>query len=520
MAPDTLSSAAHRANNAVAIAPDDSHNRILVGNVHPPEWRNPTPEGRYDLVVIGAGTGGLVSAAIAASLKARVALVERHLLGGDCLNVGCVPSKALIRAARSWAEARASAERFGGPRVEEGSARFSEVMERMRRIRAEISHHDAAARFRDEYGVDVHLGGGRFTGRDALEVGGATLRFRRAIIATGARAAAPPIEGLEEAGYLTNETLFELTELPPRLGIIGGGPIGTEMAQAFARLGSEVTLLDMADRILVLDDTDAANVVLAALKRDGIRFEGGTSIERVTGDGAIRTVHYTKDGEGRTLEVDRLLVAAGRQPNVDGLGLEMAGVEFDERKGVFVNSRLQTSNSSIFAVGDVVPGLKLTHRSDSHARIAVPNALFFGRSKADSLVVPWCIYTSPELAHVGISGEEAAERGDEVDAITVPFSEVDRARLDGSEEGFLRVYLKRGKDTILGATLVGEHAGEIISQITAAMTAGIGLSQLGDTIFPYPTRAEIVRKAADLRRRERLTRTAEKALGMYWRIRH
>jgi pyruvate/2-oxoglutarate dehydrogenase complex dihydrolipoamide dehydrogenase (E3) component len=471
-------------------------------------------------VVVGAGTGGLVSAAIGASLKARVALVERNLLGGDCLNVGCVPSKAIIRAARSWAEARASSERFGGPEANGASARFTEVMKRMRRIRAEISHHDAAARFRDEYGVDVYLGGGRFTGRDSLQVEDTTLRFRRAIIATGARAAAPPIEGLEESGYLTNETLFDLTELPARLGIIGGGPIGTEMSQAFARFGSEVTLLDMADRILVLDDDDAASVVLGALERDGVRFEGGASIERVTVDGNARTVHYTKGGEGRTLEVDQLLVATGRQPNVDGLGLEIAGVEFDERDGLSVDDRLRTSNSQIYAVGDVIPGLRLTPRSDSHARIAVPNALFFGRSKAGSLVVPWCIYTSPELAHVGISGEEAAERSDEVDAITVPFSEVDRARLDGSEEGFLRVYLKHGKDTILGATLVGELAGEIISQITAAMTAGIGLSKLGNTIFPYPTRAEIVRKAADLRRRERLTTTAERALGMYWKIRH
>jgi len=507
-------------DETLRITSEDAHNRTLVGNVHPPDWQNPTPEGRYDLVVVGGGTGGLVSAAIGASLKARVALVERHFLGGDCLNVGCVPSKAIIRAARSWAEARGSSARFGGPEANGASARFGEVMERMRRIRAEISHHDAAARFRDEYGVDVYLGGGRFIGRDSLQVEGATLRFRRAIIATGARAAAPPIEGLEEAGYLTNETLFDLTELPRRLGIIGGGPIGTEMSQAFARFGSEVTILDMADRILVHDDEDAARVVLGALERDGVRFEGEASIERVTGDGSTRTVHYTKGGEARTLEVDQLLVAAGRQPNVDGLGLETAGVEFDERKGVFTNGRLQTSNSSVFAVGDVVPGLKFTHLSDRHARIAVPNALFFGRSTADSLVVPWCTYTSPELAHVGMSGEEAAERSDEVDTITVPFSEVDRARLDGSEEGFLRLYLKHGKDTILGATLVGEHAGEIISQITAAMTAGIGLSKLGNTIFPYPTRAEIVRKAADLRSRERLTSTAEKALGMYWKIRH
>ncbi len=502
------------------IAPDDAHNRTLIGNVHPPDWTNPEPTGRYDLLVVGGGTGGLVSAAIGAALGARVALVERHLLGGDCLNVGCVPSKAIIRASRAWAEARAAAERFGGPPLAGEAGDFGAVMERMRRIRAEISGHDAAARFQNEYGVDVYLGGGRFTGQDSLEVGGSALRFRRAIIATGARAAAPPIEGLEDAGYLTNETLYELTDLPRRLGIIGGGPIGTEMAQAFARLGSEVTILDMSDRILPHDDEDAAEVVLRALESDGVRFVGKVEIERVEAGEGERTVHYMKDDRAAALTVDALLVAAGRQPNVDGLGLEAAGVEYDEREGVRVNHRLQTSNAKVFAVGDVVPGLKFTHLSDRHARIAVPNALFFGRTSAEELVVPWCTYTSPELAHVGVSGAEAESRKDEIDTITVPFADVDRARLDGSEEGFLRLYLKRGKDTILGATLVGEHAGEIISQITTAMTAGLGLSKLGSTIFPYPTRAEIVRKAADARRRERLTPRSAKALEWLWRIRH
>gem|GEM_PF-3274770 len=350
------------------IAPDDAHNRTLIGNVHPPDWTNPEPTGRYDLLVVGGGTGGLVSAAIGAALGARVALVERHLLGGDCLNVGCVPSKAIIRASRAWAEARAAAERFGGPPLAGEAGDFGAVMERMRRIRAEISGHDAAARFQNEYGVDVYLGGGRFTGQDSLEVGGSALRFRRAIIATGARAAAPPIEGLEDAGYLTNETLYELTDLPRRLGIIGGGPIGTEMAQAFARLGSEVTILDMSDRILPHDDEDAAEVVLRALESDGVRFVGKVEIERVEAGEGERTVHYMKDDRAAALTVDALLVAAGRQPNVDGLGLEAAGVEYDEREGVRVNHRLQTSNAKVFAVGDVVPGLKFTHLSDRHAR--------------------------------------------------------------------------------------------------------------------------------------------------------
>jgi pyruvate/2-oxoglutarate dehydrogenase complex dihydrolipoamide dehydrogenase (E3) component len=497
------------------VRPLDEHNRELIRHVHPPEWEAPRPAEQYHLVVVGAGTGGLVTAAIAAGLGARVALVERRLMGGDCLNVGCVPSKAVIRAARAWQAAREARERFGGPAVA-GDGDFAAVMERMRRIRADISQVDGAARFR-ELGVDVFLGDASFTGPDALLVDGERLRFRRAVIATGSHAAAPEIPGLEQAGYLTNETLFELTALPERLVVIGGGPIGCEMAQAFARFGSRVTLVERADRLLVHDDPDAAEVIRAAFERHGIELCFGAEVESVERRGEDRVVHYRQNGDAGEVSGDALLVAIGRAPSLDGLELEKAGVRH-ARTGIETDDRLQTTNGSVFAVGDVASKYQFTHVADAHARMVVRNALFFGREKASELVIPWCTYTTPELAHVGIGWEEVRERGDDVDTITVDLEEVDRARLDGETAGFFRVHLEAGSDRILGATLVAEHAGEIISQVTAAMVAGNGLETLGATIFPYPTQAEVIRRAADAARRRKLTPLAKSVFGTYFRV--
>jgi pyruvate/2-oxoglutarate dehydrogenase complex dihydrolipoamide dehydrogenase (E3) component len=496
--------------------PSDAHNRQLVENVHPPDWTNPRASERYHLVVVGGGTGGLVTAAIAMALGARVALIERHLLGGDCLNVGCVPSKAMIRAARGWQAAAEATERFGGPAVG-GDGDFGHVMERMRRIRAELSAHDGAARFRD-LGVDVFLGDAVFEGRDAVHVDGQTLRFRRAVIATGTRPAAPPIPGLAEAGYLTNESVFSLTELPRRLAVIGGGPIGCELAQSFARFGSEVTLLEAGERILLKDDPDAAAIIAAALERDGIRILAGAQATAVEVRGEERAIRYSRDGIREELVVDQILVAAGRTPNVEKLGLEAAGVHFDGKKGVRVNDRLRTANPRVYAIGDVASPYQFTHVADAHARMVVRNALFFGRAKASDLVIPWVTYTAPELAHVGILPDEAARRTDEIETVAIPLGEVDRARLDGETEGFLKVYLEKGSDSILGATLVAEHAGDIISQIGQAMTQGIGLGKLGETIFPYPTQAEVIRKAADQWRRRKLTPLAKSVFETFFRI--
>jgi pyruvate/2-oxoglutarate dehydrogenase complex dihydrolipoamide dehydrogenase (E3) component len=493
---------------------EDEHDRLLVNRVHPADWTDPRPAERYDLVVLGAGTGGLVTAAIAAGLGARVALVERHLMGGDCLNVGCVPSKALLVAARAWSAARGAGE-FGGPAAA-GAGDFAAVMRRMRRLRAELSRHDSALRFRDELGVDVFLGEGRFRGPDSLGVNGATLSFRRAVIATGARAAVPPVPGLAEAGFLTNETVFGLAELPRRLVVLGAGPIGCELAQAFARFGSSVTVLDVADRILPNDDPDASRVVHAALARDGVTFRLGARATSVERRGDERIVRFADAGGEGAVTGDALLVATGRAPNADGLGLESAGVAHTAR-GVTVDDRLRTANPRIYAVGDVATSQRFTHAADAMARLVVVNALFFGRGRVSRLVVPWCTYTSPEVAHVGLSADGAATAGIEVETVTVPLDMVDRARLDGTAEGFCRVHVARS-GRVVGATFVGEHAGEAIGEATLAVTRGLRIGALGATIHPYPTQAEAWRKAADAWRRRRFSPRLQAVVAAFLRL--
>ncbi len=487
----------------VTMLPEDEHNRRLIENVHPPDWTNPTPSGRYNMVVIGAGTAGLVAAVGAAGLGAKVALIERHMMGGDCLNVGCVPSKSLISAARRAAQVRDAAD-FGvhvpdGVRVD-----FGAVMERMRKLRADISPNDSAARFRD-LGVDIYLGGGRFTGPGTIEVGGQTLQYKKAVIATGARAVVLPIPGLAEADPLTNETLFSLTELPKRLAVIGSGPIGCEMAQSFARFGSQVTLIELDPHILMREDEAAAAVVQKAFEKDGIEmlFEAKTTSVEVEGDDKV--LHYEIDGKPQTLRVDEILVGVGRAPNVDGLGLESVGVEFDERKGVTVDDTLRTTNSDIFAAGDICSQYKFTHTADFLARIVIQNALFKGRKKTSALTVPWSTYTEPEIAHVGMYEKDAREAGIDVDTYVQEFADVDRAILEGDTEGFVKIHVKKGSDEIVGATIVGPHAGDMISELTTAMVGKVGLGTLASVIHPYPTMAEAIRKAGDQYNRTRLT---------------
>jgi pyruvate/2-oxoglutarate dehydrogenase complex dihydrolipoamide dehydrogenase (E3) component len=500
-----------------ALAPLDEPNRQLVAAVHPPEWQNPRPAERYHLVAIGAGTAGLVSAAVAAGLGARVALVEEHLMGGDCLNAGCVPSKAVIRAGRLVAEARRAAALLGLPSIADTAPDFGAAMERMRRVRARIASEDSAARFRDQLGVDVFLGHARFTAPDAVAVGEDTLRFRRAVIATGARAAAPPIEGLAEAGHLTNESAFNLTERPARLAVIGGGPIGCELAQAFRRLGSAVTLLHADAHLLPREDLDAAEIVQRVFLAEGIRLVHGCRIERVERRGAEKAIRFRRsDGGEETLGVDEILVGVGRAPNVEGLGLDAAGVAHDPARGVAVDDFLRTANPRIYAAGDVCMAWKFTHAADAAAKLAVQNALFsvgpFGRKRLSALVMPWCTYTDPEVAHVGLNEAEAAARGIAVDTFRVPLSEVNRAVTDGEEDGFAKLHLKRGTDRIVGATLVGSHAGEVVSELTLAMTAGLGLRSVLAAIHPYPTQAEVLKRAAGAWVRTRLTPTTRRVL--------
>ncbi len=484
--------------------PRDEHHEELLARVGPGERENPEPASRYNLVVIGGGAAGLVSAAGAAGLGARVALVERHLLGGDCLHYGCVPSKALIRSSRVVAELR-DAGRYG-VRAAGADVDFAAVMERMRRLRARISRHDAVRRF-EELGVDVFFGPARFTGAATVAVGERTLRFSRAVIATGGRPAAPALEGLAEAGFLTNETVFGLTRRPERLLVMGGGPIGCELAQACQRLGCRVTLMQKYDRLLNREDPEAAEIVQRRFVAEGVDLRLNAQPLRVSRRGAAKVVHYeTADGPAE-IEVDEILVAVGRAPNVEGLDLEAAGVRYagGRGRGVVVNDRLQTSNRRIYAAGDVCLPYQLTHLADAAARIVIQNALFWGRRKLSALTIPWCTYTDPEVAQVGLTEARARERGLAVQTFVKPWGEVDRAVLDGEEEGFVKVVVKAGTDRILGATVVARHAGEMVSEVTTAMAAGLGLGALAGVIHPYPTQAEAIRQTGDMYNRTRLT---------------
>lgn len=508
------------------LQPLDEHNQKLQANVHPEDWVNPTPKSDYQLVVIGAGTAGLVAAAGAAGLGARVALVERELMGGDCLNVGCVPSKGVISSARVAATVRES--KNFGVNIPSCTIDFPAVMERMRRLRASISPLDSAKRFRD-LGVDVFLGQACFDGAGSVNVtrqdgGQSELKFRKAVIATGARASAPPITGLDSVDYLTNETVFSLTELPARFGIIGGGPIGAEMAQTFARLGSQVTLFENSSQILSREDPDAVAIIQKQFQHDGIKILAHSTNQRIdpASDGLIRVTGVAGENEKPyELIVDQLLVAVGRAPNTDGLNLESVNVKFD-RRGVDVDDQMRTTNPKIFAAGDICSKFKFTHAADFQARIVIQNALFaigpLGKKKAANLLIPWATYTSPEIAHVGMYEREAHEAGVEIDTFTQSLEHNDRAILEGVNEGFVRVHVRKGTDKIVGATIVAENAGDMISELTLAMNNKIGLAQIGATIHPYPTQAESIRKLGDQYNKTKLTTFAEKLLGFLMKL--
>ncbi len=499
------------------ILPVDQFNQTLISHVHPPDWQNPTPIDRYDLVVIGAGTAGLVVAAGSAGLGIglKIALIEKHLMGGDCLNVGCVPSKCLISSARVVGEAW-SADRLGvhcpAPEVD-----FSAVMARMRQVRADISHNDSAQRFKD-LGIDVFLGAGQFVDHQTIAVGTAQLKFKKAVIASGARAVRPDIPGLETAGFLTNETVFSLTECPNRLAVIGGGPIGCELAQTFQRLGAQVTLLHKNPHILDKEDPDAAAIIQTQLLAEGMQLELSMEIQQVEATPNGKVISFKQNGKTKTITVDEILVGTGRQPNVEGLNLAAIGVNYHPQNGVIVNDYLQTSNPKIYAAGDICMDWKFTHAADAAAQIVIKNALFapfgFGKSKLSDLIMPWVTYTAPEVAHVGLYEAQAKKQGIATQTITVPFSQVDRAIAAAETEGFLKVLLKQGSDEILGATIVASHAGEMISEITLAMTQKIGLAKFAGVIHPYPTQAEAIKKAASQYRKTLLTSRTRQILKL------
>ena len=487
----------------------DEHDRRLARLVRPPDYRNPTPAAKYDLVVIGGGTAGLVCAAGAAGLGARVALIERSRLGGDCLNTGCVPSKAMLRSARVVAESHR-----GTALGVQASAQvdFSAVMARLRARRADLAPADSAERFA-ALGVDVFFGAASFSGPRSVLVdsgqGKTDLRFRKAVIATGSRPIVPDIPGLAGTPFLTNETVFDLSTQPRGIVVIGAGASGCELAQAFARLGTRVTLIESGSRVLPRDDRDAAAIVEASLRADGVDVLLGTQVT------AVRSAEgqFVVEHGGRTTSADALLIATGRAPRVEDLGLDSAGVAYG-RDGITVDDRLRTSNSRIFAAGDVCSRYKFTHAADAMARIVVRNALFFGRARMSSLVIPWCTFTSPEVARVWEAGDDAAASGAE--AVTIPLSTVDRAVVDDATDGFVRIHHRKGR--IVGATIVAPDAGDLVSAIVVAMQYGGSLGDLSSAVFPYPTVSIALRQAGDAYRRSALTPTVRNALRYYFQV--
>jgi pyruvate/2-oxoglutarate dehydrogenase complex dihydrolipoamide dehydrogenase (E3) component len=461
----------------------------------------------FDIVVIGGGSGGLVVAAGGSTLGAKVALVEKHKLGGDCLWYGCVPSKSLIKSARIAYEMRNADHWALAPADPQPD--LARVMERVRGVIAGIEPFDSPERFRG-LGVDVIFGEGGFVASDAFEVGGRRLTAKTFVIATGSRPAVPPIPGIEDVPYLTNETVFDLREQVPSLLVVGSGPIGCELAQAFRRLGSEVTVVDMASRILPREDPDLAEVVHRQHLKEGIRYHFDAAIVRATGTrGAIGLTIKGKDGVERVLAGTHLLLAAGRRTNVEGLGLDAAGVRVDDKGRIVVDDKLRTTNPHIHVVGDVAGGLQFTHVAEHHAGVVLRHAIFKLKWTKPSTVIPWATYTDPELARVGLSETEARDKGIGHRVYRFPFEEIDRARAEGETEGFAKIVTDpAGK--LLGAAIVGAHAGELIAEYALALTHGMKAKAISGTIHTYPTLASISRRVADQRMKEGLTPTSKK----------
>ena len=473
-------------------------------------------EGIYNVVVIGAGTAGLVTAAGTAGLGGRVALIERHRMGGDCLNYGCVPSKALIKSSRVAAVMR-RADLYALDPVDV-AVDYAKVARRVKALRARIEPHDSAARF-EGLGVDVFPGQAALESPHAVRVGDTVLRTRHIVLATGGRAAVPDVPGLSEAGYLTNETVFEREEPPGRLLVMGGGPIGCELAQAMGRLGARVTLIDRGERLLHREDPDVADLLKAQMERDGVRVLLRARVESVApGRGGPHRAAVRQDGAGGRppsaveIEADTILVAAGRRPNIENLGLEKAGVAHTSR-GVTVDAYLRTTRPNIYAAGDVCGPHQFTHFAEYQARLIVRNMLLsplagLGRAKADYRVVPWTTFTEPEVARVGLSEKDAAEARVRFEVHRFPYSDLDRAILESEETGFVKVIAAQGRGTILGATIVGAGAGELIHELALAMRERIGLSRLSSMIHVYPTLSQAVQRTADAYMRTRLTARA------------
>jgi pyruvate/2-oxoglutarate dehydrogenase complex dihydrolipoamide dehydrogenase (E3) component len=467
-------------------------------------WENPKPAARYHIAIVGAGAAGLAAAKMAAALGVRVALIERYPMRGGRLNRGIIlPSKAFIRTSRLYAEMR-DARRYGGKMPGDIDVDFAAVMERVRRIAVHQGGGDSVQRLA-EAGVDMFFGEIRFTGAQTLTVDAAELRFRKALIATGARPCDSVFPGLAEVGYLTNENVFDLTEMPRRLLVIGGGPLGCELAQAFCRLGAQTTIVEEKPLFLGGEERDAAQILSDAFAVDGIEVRLNTRAVAARIENGRKLVDLVSDDYKNTIAVDAILTGIGRAPNVAGMNLEAAGIDYDAETGVWVDDFLCTSNPNIYAAGDVCLKDKYIQTATASARIVVQNALLRRHERLSALIVPSCAFTDPEIAHVGLRVREANRQNIPVKTFTITMQEIDRAVADSEDRGFVKIHVKEGTDKILGATIVARHAGDMINEITLAMVAGIGLHTLAQVIHAYPTQAEAIKKAADAYNRTRLS---------------
>ncbi len=469
----------------------------------------------HDLCIIGGGAAGLVVAAGGAALGARVILVEKHRLGGDCLWHGCVPSKTLLHSARV-AHTLRRAERFGIPPCTP-EIDLAAVMARVQAVVSQVGEHDRQERFED-LGIELCFGAGRFTSPRSFQVGDRCVRARRFVIATGSRPALPAIEGLDRVPFLTNENIFSLAEPVPHLLVLGGGPIGVELAQAFVRLGSAVSLLEAGPRILPREDPDLAAVVAAQLAADGVRFHFNSRALAVAGRaGEISLRYRDTSGAERTLTGSHLLLATGRRANIDGLDLAAAGVAVEEGR-IRTDRRLRTRNPRIYACGDVTGPWQFTHMAEHQAGVVLRNALFHLPARVETRAVPWCTFSDPELARVGLSETEARKAGIRHQVFTFPFHDIDRARAEGVSEGLAKIVTGRG-GRLLGAAIAGPEAGELIHEYVLALTHRMKAADLARAIHVYPTLAQINRRVADQRLRAGLTPRARRWLQRLFRLR-
>ncbi len=491
----------------------DNYNQILAENTSARDYTNPQISSIYHLVVLGAGSAGLVCAAIAKGLGANVLLIEKENMGGDCLNTGCVPSKSLIASSR-MAYAMKNAHVYGLEDFNSnGKNDFPKIMKDLRRIRSEISAHDSHKRYQ-ELGVDVYFGHAEFIDKSTIKLdNNREVKFGKTVIATGARAVHMPIEGLSKEDYYTNENIFDINNLPESMLFIGGGPIGCELAQAFARLGSRVSIVQRG-KFLPKEDSEASKILAQVFEKEGIDVFLDAQVLRVEKmeEGKKRIFIKNKNNEESELVVEAIFLGLGRMPNVEDLGLEKADVLYDNKKGIHIDDYLCTNNPNVYAAGDCCMAWKFTHAADKAAQIVVQNALFFGKKKLSTLTMPWCTYTDPEIAHVGLYDYDAREKGLAVDFYTFFMKDIDRAKADRAEEGFVKLMTKKGSDKILGATIVASHAGDMISEITVAIEANMGLSKLSEVIHPYPTSASAIQRAAVLYKKSRLTPFIAKVL--------